>query len=315
MYGVAFIVTAFALIPCTDEASAGPIPWGARGHEIAARAAAATLPAGIPGFFRDAAPQLVYLNPEPDRWRERSLAEMDQAWSYDHYVDLENVVDVDALAGSDALDDVTLGALSEADRFRYIRRLYESGMERPERDAGFLPFRIVELYQRLVTEWRLWRAEANPTVKAWIQDRIVSDAGLLGHYVTDASNPHHTTIHFNGWDADAPNPGNYTYDRDFHYRFESQFVDAHLDDALVRARMNGSSRSVAGNARAAVLDHLQKSHAQVEELYRLDRDVGFDPNQQASDEVVDFTAERLASGADMLRTLWWSAWLESADGP
>ena len=315
MYGVAFFMTAFALVSCAEKAPAGPVPWGERGHEIAARAAAAALPAGIPGFFRDAGPQLVYLNPEPDRWRERSLTEMDQAWSYDHYIDLENVVDVDALTGPDALDDATLGALSEADRFRYMRRLYESGMERPERDAGFLPFRIVELYQRLVTEWRLWRAETNPTVKAWIEDRIVSDAGLLGHYVTDASNPHHTTIHFNGWDSDTANPENYTSDRDFHYRFESRFVDAHLDDALVRARMGGSSTSVAGNARAAVIEHVRKSHAQVEELYRLDRDVGFDPNEQASDEVVDFTAERLASGADMLRTLWWSAWLESASGP
>jgi hypothetical protein len=315
MYGVELIIPVFALVSCAGESPAGPVPWGARGHEIAARAAAAALPAGVPGFFRDAAPQLVYLNPEPDRWREQSLAEMDQAWSYDHYIDLENVVDVDALAASSAFEDASLGALSEADRFRYIRRLYESGMERPERDAGFLPFRIVELYQRLVTEWRLWRAETNPTVKAWIEDRIVSDAGLLGHYVTDASNPHHTTIHFNGWNADAPNPGGYTYDRDFHYRFESQFVDAHLDDALVRTRMGGSSTSVAGNARAAVLDHLQKSHARVEELYRLDRDVGFDPNQQASAEVIDFAAERLASGADMLRTLWWSAWLESAAGP
>jgi hypothetical protein len=315
MYGVELIIPVFALVSCAGESPAGPVPWGARGHEIAARAAAAALPAGVPGFFRDAAPQLVYLNPEPDRWREQSLAEMDQAWSYDHYIDLENVVDVDALAASSAFEDASLGALSEADRFRYIRRLYESGMERPERDAGFLPFRIVELYQRLVTQWRLWRAETNPTVKAWIEDRIVSDAGLLGHYVTDASNPHHTTIHFNGWNADVPNPGGYMYDRDFHYRFESEFVDAHLDDALVRTRMGGSPTSVAGNARAAVLDHLQKSHARVEELYRLDRDVGFDPNQQASAEVIDFAAERLASGADMLRTLWWSAWLESAAGP
>ena len=78
--------------------------------------------------------------------------------------------------------------------------LYEAGIERPERDAGFLPFRIVELYQRIVSGWLRWRAEEDPLRRSWIEQRIVNDAGILGHYVTDASQPHHTTIHFNGWD-------------------------------------------------------------------------------------------------------------------
>lgn len=76
------------LLPAPAEA---PFRWGATGHEMAARAAAETLPTDLPGFFRGAGEHLVYLNPEPDRWRSRPLREMDQAWSYDHYIDLENV--------------------------------------------------------------------------------------------------------------------------------------------------------------------------------------------------------------------------------
>lgn len=276
------------------------VRWGADGHQMAGRAAAETLPGEVPAFFRDAADQLAYLNPEPDRWRNRALREMDEAWSYDHYVDLENLPP---------------GAVDAPDRWVYLKALYDAGIERPERDGGFLPFRMVEMYQRLVTEWRLWRKEADPARRSWIEARILNDAGTLGHYVTDASNPHHTTIHFNGWAESAPNPNGYTTGRDFHGRFESDFVRAHVRFADVRGRVTGEARSVAGSARAAILAHLLESHGQVETLYRMDKEVGFDPAGAADARTRDFAAERIAAGARALRDLWWSAWLESAGEP
>ena len=262
---------------------------------MAARAAVEGIPRDMPHFFRAAGDALVYLNPEPDRWRSRALREMDQALSYDHYIDLENVPGP---------------ALDASDRYAFMRELRRAGMERPERDAGFLPFRIVELYQRLVTEWRLWR-EADPRTRPLIEARIVNDAGVMGHYVTDAAQPHHTTIHYNGWNEQAPNPEGFTYDRSFHGRFESAFVDAHVRQDDVIRRVRGEPASVAGAARRAVMDYIQSSHDLVTTLYRLDRDHGFDPGGRAAPETVDFAAERLAAGADMLRTLWWSAWIES----
>ena len=275
-----------------------PLPrWGSHGHEIAARAAHRTLPDGMPAFFRDAGERLAWLGPEPDRWRDRALTEMDQAWSYDHYVDLENLPP---------------GALDAPDRFVYVKALYDAGLEKPERDAGFLPFRIVELYQRLVTQWRLWRAERDPARRDWIEQRIVDDAGILGHYVTDASQPHHTTIHFNGWAAGAPNPAGHAEDRTFHARFEADFVDAHVTQADIDRRLPRRPDSVAGRARPSVIAFIHDTHATVEALYRLDRDVGFDPNAPARAETRDFAADRLAAGAAMLATLWWSAWQESA---
>jgi hypothetical protein len=267
---------------------------------MAARAAVETLPAGVPAFFTAAGEQLVYLDPEPDRWRSRPLREMDQAFSYDHYIDLENLPE---------------GALSAPDRWVFLKRLYDAGLERPERDAGFLPYRIVELYQRLVTEWRLWRDEGDPRRKAWIEQRIINDAGILGHYVTDAANPHHSTIHFNGWSEGAPNPNGYTTDRNFHARFESDFVRRFVRYEDVASRVSRDARSVAGGARAAVMDHVHGSNAQVETLYRLDKEIGFRPDGPAHPETRAFAADRLAVGAAMLRDLWWSAWLESATTP
>lgn len=267
---------------------------------MAARAAAETLPSDLPSFFRDAGEQLVYLDPEPDRWRSRPLREMDQAWSYDHYIDLENVPE---------------GALDRGDRWTYLKALYDARLPKPERDGGFLPFRIVEMYQRLVTEWRLWRAESDPERKAWIQERIVNDAGILGHYVADAANPHHTTIHFNGWNADEPNPEGFTTSNDFHWRFESVFVKARVGYGDVRARVPDQTNDVAGDARAAVMRYIRESNSRVATLYRLEKNVGFDPDGPPRQETQDFAAARLAVGAGMLRDLWWSAWRESAGTP
>lgn len=202
-----------------------------------------------------------------------------------------------------------------------MRLLYEAGLERPERDAGFLPYRIVELHQRLASLWRRWRSEQDPLRREWLEQRIVNDAGVLGHYVTDASQPHHTTIHFNGWNARVPNPEDYTRDNGFHSRFERHFVEAHVTQADVELHMSAGApawikaRAVqaAKDVPQAVRDHIEASHAEVETLYRIERDAGFEPHLPAQAAARDFAAIRLAAGADMLAVLWLAAWASSAE--
>ena len=77
--------------PAVLSSVIAPLPWGETGHLISGRAAAVNLPGEMPAFFRDAAPQLRYLNPEPDRWRDDDLRAMNEAFRYDHYVDIENL--------------------------------------------------------------------------------------------------------------------------------------------------------------------------------------------------------------------------------
>ncbi|MGH7448345.1 MAG: hypothetical protein ACRELT_12335, partial [Longimicrobiales bacterium] len=139
---VALTAAAAMLIP-----AAGTLRWGIYGHEIAGRAAATSLPAELPAFFRSGAEQLAYLNPEPDRWRGDGFRELNEAMRYDHYIDLE------------VIPEEVLGA---TDRFQYLMMLQDAGLSNPARDAGLLTFRIIELYQQLVVEWRLWRGESDP---------------------------------------------------------------------------------------------------------------------------------------------------------
>jgi hypothetical protein len=284
-----------------------PLPvWGADGHRMATRAAVRGLPREVPAFFRDAGEDLAWLGPEPDRWRVRGLREMDEAWQYDHYIDLENVP-----AGS--------RAPYAPHRFAFLRELWEEGVDRPERDVGLLPWRIVELQQRLTSLWTRWARARSPLERARIETRILDDAGILGHYVTDASQPHHTTIHFDGWNAgrgaSAPNPEGFTTERGFHGRFESAFVSAHVREGSVASAVPDRARDL-GDAEAvrdAVWAFLRESHDEVETLYRLEQRHGFEPGRPPAPEARAFAEERLAAGAAMLRDLWWTAYLQGRD--
>lgn len=279
--------------------------WGLDGHRMAARAAVQGLPDEVPAFFREGVEVLVWLNPEPDRWRDQRFPEMDEAWRYDHYIDLENIPD------PSILDEST-------NRWDFFERLLVAGVENPKVAVGFAPFAVLELQQRLQSSFARWRNETNPEVRRFLEVRILQDAGILGHFVTDLSQPHHTTIHFNGWDeAQVPNPEGYTTDRGVHSRFESRFVQTHVRPEHVQARM-GRAPHVVADARLAVFAYVRASNAEVESLYRIDRDHGFGPESPPNPESLDFAATRIAEGALMLRDLWWSAWVASeatASGP
>jgi hypothetical protein len=271
-----------------------PARWGGHGHTIAARAAVQTLPDGMPAFFLDAIDQLAYLNPEPDRWRDRTESQLDpamnDAFAPDHWINYERVPD---------------GALDAGNRFEFIVALARAGEDAEV--VGMLPYRILEMTQRLRSGFRRWREETDPAARRWIEQRILNDAGVLGHYVTDGSNPHHTTVHHDGWVGE--NPQGYTAEGGFHGRFEGQFVDARvaLEDLL--AAMQAAPR-VFGSVRDATFEHLEQSHAQVIRLYELDRQRAFDRDNDSSEHKA-FAVQRLAAGAAMLRDVWWTAWVTS----
>jgi hypothetical protein len=270
--------------------------WGYRGHEITGRAAATNLPAEFPAFFRAATEQLTYLNPEPDRWRapDSVSREMNQAFSYDHYIDLEAV---------------PANALNAHDRWEYWARAHAAGAKKVG-DVGFLPYRTLEMYQRLEHEFQLWRNEKDQDRRRFIEMRIINDAGILGHYVADAANPHHTTVHHDRWAEGYPNPKNFTTERGFHSRFESTYVETHITDGDVIPLVRAPQRIA--DVRAGVMQHILRSHALLDELYTLDKAEAFGPATRSPSHKA-FAVGRLVAGADMLRDLWLTAWLTSGE--
>jgi hypothetical protein len=275
--------------------------WGAKGHRLVGTAAVQALPDGMPAFFRAATEQLAYLNPEPDRWRGRPERDLDPAldgaWAGDHFLDTEL-----------ASPAVLRAALAAPHRYAYADTLRAAGIEAAQ--MGFAPFAILELTQRLRQEFRMWRSAPDSATRAWIEARILNDAGILGHYVADVANPAHTTIHFNGWTG--PNPNGYATDRNFHSRFEGAYVQAHIELTDVTPRVGQEAR-VLDDLRGEVIAYIARGNAEVERLYQLDKADAWGIDTRAPGHRA-FAAERLAAGATMLRDLWWTAWVTST-GP
>ncbi len=288
--GVLFALTS---LPATIFA------WGAKGHRITGTAAATALPAEMPAFFRAATDQLAFLNPEPDRWKARVERDLDPAldgaFNSDHFLDIEL-----------ASPEVLRAALAAPHRYAFADTLRAAGVDAVT--MGFLPFAMLELTQRLRQEFRMWRSAPDAETRAWIEARIIDDAGILGHYVADASNPAHTTIHYNGWVG--ANPKGYATDRGFHSRFETAYVQAHIELTDVQPLVEREAR-VLTDLRREIIAYIERSNAELDRLYALDRADPWGPATRSAANKA-FTSERLAAGATMLRDLWWTAWITSA---
>jgi hypothetical protein len=267
--------------------------WGEAGHLLVNEAATHGTTPDLPRFFHDHYPQLVYLGPDPDRWRGRG--ESLDALSSDHFLDSEFV------------DGLTL----PPHRYQYIQLLTDANV--PGRrgikldDPGFLPWRIAEMAELLEVQWRLWRRSASPEERGQIEQNIIQLAGTMGHYVADAGNPHHTTMNYNGWIE--PNPRGFATDCDTHSRFESQFVSrvVSIDDLRTRLRPMELQNDYFKTALAFV----RESQALVPALYEMDRAGGFRGTGTA--ESRSFAAGRMAAAAALLRDLWVSAYRNSGE--
>jgi hypothetical protein len=270
--------------------------WGEAGHRIIGDVAAASLPSEMPKFFRDARGQLAYLNPEPDRWRMRVESALDPA--FDDAYSIEHYVDFELVPGN---------AMNARNRYAFVDSLHAHGVKSTA--PGFLPYRALELTQSLRVQFRLWRAEKDSAARRMIQERIINDAGILGHYIGDGSNPHHTTMHHDRWVA-ADNPKGFTTTAGFHSRFETRYVQSHLTAADITPLVSPTAK-VIGPVRDGIWSYLRTSFGNLDRLYSLDKIESFGPETRGA-EHKQFAAERLAAGATMLRDLWWTAWVTSA---
>jgi hypothetical protein len=69
-------------------------------------------------------------------------------------------------------------------------------------------------------------------------------------------------------------------------------------------------KAISGDIFDAYVAYLRQSKTHVEKVYQLEKAGGFVGKGPA--ESREFTAERLAAGASMLRDMIYTAWLESA---
>lgn len=302
----------------TLSASKGPaLAWGGKGHLIINQVAAQALPASLPAFVRaqNAVGEIAFLGPELD-----NLKGSGEAWDAEndpgHYVDLR---DDGSIAGV-----VRLGALPNS------REAYDTALRAANTDQykqGYLPYAILEGWQQLRKDFAYWRVDDyNATHGANVEQRAfaglqratdealtIRDIGFWGHFVGDASQPLHTSVHFNGW-GDGSNPAGYSQSRHLHAMFESDFVNKYVDRTDVSGALPAPNVPPdpvlvsQTQAMAEIATYLSASNAAVPELYQIERRNGF---ANGSREAVAFAKTRLAAGAAELRDLVTWAWEDS----
>lgn len=278
--------------------------WGDDGHMAVNRAAVAHMPADFPAFFRAAANRIVYAGPEPDRWRHREEIAVKSAQEPDHFIDLERIEGIGELPPG---------------RYEFIQKMYAKRAKAiangdahaddflPEK-VGLQPYITLEVYDRLKVAFRDYRrlkAENKPTDA--VEQNIVFYAGWLGHYVADGANPMHTTVNYNGWTG--PNPNGYTTSKQSHWNFESSFVKANLDK--LDFGKDAKAPQHLADPFHDYIKYLWDSNAQVEKLYQLEEAGAF--KDAGTPEGVAFLSARLTAGTQMLESMWYTAWVDSAN--
>ena len=265
------------------------------------RLAAESLPADAPAFLKTPAAlaEIEYLGPEPDRWRSPAEPELSYAQAPEHFIDLETADVVGTLPRRRSDFILALAAYRAA-------HPEQAAVETPEK-VGLQPWETNEVWERLKAAFREYRAQSAAHADTRpVQAAILFYAGWLGHYVGDGSQPLHVSIQYNGWTG--PNPHGYTTEHHIHAQFESVYVAANIKPADVQPLI-GPVRSITDEW-ASYQEYLRHSGTLVEKTYELDKAGGF--TAAGTPEAKQFTEERLAAGASMLRDMIYAAWVESA---
>ena len=188
--------------------------WGRDGHLMINELAARYLPNDVPAFLRNANGRDVieWMGPEPDQWKGKEEAELSNTQSPDHFIDVEwaSLAGTPCAAGTAGCS--AIGTMLPRKRSDFALALAAARAKHPELAAelepgkvGTQPWQVEEVWQRLKIDFRQYRryTAANQDA-APVQVAILFDAGWLGHYVGDGSQPLHATNQYNGWTG--PNP-------------------------------------------------------------------------------------------------------------
>ncbi len=312
------IFTAALLLLLVSLSGAPASAWGEKGHTLISAVAAAQFTGRMPAFVSDGAGQfeIAYLGPQLDR-----LKGSGEAWDGEndpgHYLDL--------------LDDGSIAGVVSLAQLPPTREAYDTALRAAHTDQyrqGYLPYAILEGWEQLRSDFASFRVDdyvashaASAGVRAHyaairnVDEQItLADLGTWGHYVGDASQPLHATVHFNGW-GEYPNPNGYTQSPRTHSFFESTFVNRYMTADAVRSAVRAPSSLAVPyslltqeQVLADIAAYLQQTLSTVPHLYDLEKSGAF---ASGSPDAREFTAARLAAGAMELRDLSVLAWQDS----
>jgi hypothetical protein len=291
--------------------------------------ALSALPKEFPAFALTptARERIAFLSGEPDRWRNTPDLALKHCNGPDHYIDLEELAPY-------GLKPETLPLF----RYDFIAHLAHVRAAHPEkfpaidpakntdhtRDlVGLLPWTITEYYSKLKSEFSYLKAfetaGGTPDEIANAQANILYTMGVMGHFVGDASQPLHTTTHFNGWIGE--NPHQYTTTNKIHAWIDGGFifkagVEGDLEamkKKLRPAQIPGLSQQtpVAEQLFSAIVHFLGEQNKLVEPLYQMDKDHRLTGEGELGLQGKELIEGQLVKGGQLLADIWYSAWQQA----
>jgi len=319
----------FVLSVALATAALGLVGWGAPGHRTITQVAIALLPDDMPAWLRDPAmvDAAAYQSGEPDRYRGISSPVLSHENNPDHYLDAELL----------ARHALTLKSLPHL-RYEYVEKLIKTpsgatadgkladgspdpaagaeekaspnGAFNPE-GVGMLPYSIAEHYAKLVCSFNTVRilerlSEPRRAVQlATAKANVIFEMGQLSHFVGDAGQPLHLTIHHHGWVG--PNPKGYTTERKFHAHIDEGVIEKHHlgVEALIASKPTMTAIAP-GLSWDATIGLLERTSSRVEPLYQLQKsgDLAKEPGKA-------FIATCMGDASGVLSGLYHAAWVES----
>ena len=273
-------------------AAAAPSPawaWGHTGHVGISELAVLSLPAELPRFLRNpqSAEEIGQLGPEPDISKTTGIitgtsatgslqtaptvhdAERDPG----HYIDIDDNGFV--LGGAVPL----MGLPPTREAFDTAQRAATSPGGQDQYSAGYLPYTVIDGFQQVRKDFGIWRALSVGLATATAdadreyfryqlqlrQRLIIRDIGIWSHFVADASQPMHVSVHFNGW-GNYPNPNGYTT-APIHAPFEGTFVHDFIDFGVVYGQIRPYTDRGVGTIEQRVPLYLAETLGQVAPAY------------------------------------------------
>jgi hypothetical protein len=302
--------------------------WDYEGHRVVNQVALASLPTNFPAFVfaPEAAERIAFLSGEADRWRNVPDLTLKHCNGPDHYIDLEQLQDYGLKPEALPIfryDFVALLATrraAEPDKFPAIDPAQNADHTREL--PGLLPWAIVENYGKLKSGFSYLKTfeqfGGTPEEIANARANIVYVMGVMGHFVGDATQPLHTTIHHAGWVGD--NPKGYTTWKGFHQWIDGGYFNkvGMPEIGVLKPRIRAARRIQLGehpagpeDTMAAVIQLIEATSQLVEPLYQLDKSRGLSGKDENGMRGKEFLTKQLVVGGQMLGDLWYCAWQDA----
>ncbi|HVA69138.1 MAG TPA: S1/P1 nuclease [Candidatus Binataceae bacterium] len=271
--GLRIIAACAAFAALTILGASRAFSWDSRTHRMIAHLAVGALPpSALKTFLAHNEWQLEGFAVAPDTILAR---EYGHAEKLHHYIDLEDF-------GPDPF------AALVPDYSAMQARWGEAALE----ESGTLPWTIEARAAQLEGDWRAADCAGALTV-----------SGYLAHYIGDASQPLHTTVHFDGY------PGDYG----LHARLEST-TDYHINEIAAIAAPQVHLIAV-NSAWDAAISEIRQSHQLVSDVIAADRAAraAGPPRSDAFEAALmsreePLIATQIARGASVLASVWLYEW-------